>query len=112
MTNTLEATIAAHLSELGWKRLTGGTAIASKSYATAVGPKEALVYLQDFGSQCDYVGLAGEYVSEGRNALDSQGQLIPRSAEGDALLATVQRFAADCDAAVAQTYAARLLHTR
>lgn len=97
--------VSARLAELGWTPL-HSVAIASKFYDTAVGPKEALLYLTKGDGY--YYTLYGTYYSEGRNAL-SCGQLIPCAVEAGDVQAYVDKFAAQADAAVAETYAARLL---
>lgn len=108
MNANLISGMVAQLVAEGWKA-EDGTAIASKTYATAVGPKQAHAYVQDFGPTSENVVLAGDYQSEGRNILEPHGVLVPRSAEGGVLSALVQKFVRDADDTVADSYAARLL---
>lgn len=101
------ALVAALLRPHGWL-LDCHSAIARKSYATAVGPKEALAYASYWpNSQCLY--LTGEYLSEGSNALAIHGVLLPNTANAAMIKPLVDHFAVACDTAVANTYAARLL---
>lgn len=104
----LRAAIVAQLVADGWIAVPNGTAIAIKSYATAVGPKDALVYLADFGrNEANYV-LQGEYYSEGRNALAADAVLIPKSGDPAEVMRLVERFAAGAEKSVLESYAARL----
>lgn len=107
---TQRQAVAAELVAAGWKALPG-PALASKEFATAVGPREALAWLS--GGNDDSDGwLAGQYWSEGRNALSLCGTVIPVSAGSRDIRERARRFAAEVDAAVAETYAARLLLAR
>ena len=103
----LKAEVVAELVALGWTA-SGYTAIASKTYRTAVGPKEAHVYLAGENTDWDNCWLAGDYQSEGRNIL-SRGLLIPKNADTATVRDLIRRFAADADLLVSQSYAARLL---
>jgi hypothetical protein len=106
----LRAAIVAHLVAAGWTALERSTAIAIKTYDTAVGPKDAHVYLADFGpGETNYV-LQGEYYSEGSNVLSARGILIPKDADPAAVKTLTERFAASAEHAVLDSYAARLLH--
>lgn len=106
----LRCAIVAHLVAAGWKVLERSTAIAIKTYDTAVGPKDAHVYLADFGpSETNYV-LRGEYYSEGSNVLSARGILIPKDADPAAVKTLTERFATGAENAVLDSYAARLLH--
>lgn len=104
----LEKSIQTYLTELGWTVL-DSTAIASKMYDTAVGPRQALVYVQDFGPQEGVVRLMGDYQSEGRNCLSTTSVAITRFADEEIIKALTQQFAADVDNVVGESYAARLL---
>lgn len=106
----LRAAIVAQLVAAGWTAMERSTAIAIKTYDTAVGPKDAHVYLADFGpSETNYV-LQGEYYSEGSNALSARGILIPKDADPKAAKTLTEHFATGAEAAVLDSYAARLLH--
>ena len=98
------------LEGLGWKAA-GGTAIAHKTYDTAVGPKVALAYLSGPGRDSDYVSLTGDYQSEGHNVLAICTELLPVAAHDDLVRALVTQFSVRADAAVGQSYAAGLLRT-
>lgn len=104
----LEKSIQACLAELGWTVL-DCTAIASKMYDTAVGPRQALVYVQDFGPQEGVVRLMGDYQSEGRNCLSTTSVTIARFADEETIKALTQQFAAEADKVVGESYAMRLL---
>ena len=108
MTSSLNASIASSLMELGW-RPSDGVAVALRTYATVVGPKEAAVYVVDYGPSADALLLVGDYQSEGRNVLESHGVLVPKNVSVDSLRAIVERFAAATDLVIANSYAARLL---
>lgn len=106
----LRAAIVAQLVAAGWTALERSTAIAIKTYDTAVGPRDAHAYLADFGpSETNYV-LQGEYYSEGSNVLSARGILIPKDADLAAAKTLTERFATGAEAAVLDSYAARLLH--
>lgn len=104
----LEKSVQACLAELGWTIL-DYTAIASKMYDTAVGPRQALVYVQDFGPQEGVVRLMGDYQSEGRNCLSTTSVAIARFADEETIKALTQQFAAEADKVVGESYAMRLL---
>lgn len=91
----------------GWELVPGGTALASRSYATAVGPKVGQVYLSRSAEGDANETLSGHYYSEGRNVMPSV--LIPKAADAATLERLVAQFAREADAAVAGSYAARLL---
>lgn len=101
------ALIQARLVDLGWTAVKS-SAIAMKYYDTAVGPKQALVYISDFGPQEGSVRVTGEYWSEGRDCLSTTSVLISRQALPSDIDVLVQQFAVEADAVVGQTYAARL----
>jgi hypothetical protein len=104
----LRAAITAQLSAAGWTPLAGTTAIALKTYQTAVGPKDAHAYIADFGpNEPNYV-LRGEYYSEGSNVLSADGVLIPKDADPATATALVEQFAAGAEKSVLDSYAARL----
>ncbi|MFJ1470147.1 ADP-ribosyltransferase-containing protein [Massilia orientalis] len=106
----LRAAIVAQLVAAGWAAIERSTAIALKTYDTAVGRKDAHAYLADFGpSETNYV-LQGEYYSEGSNVLSARGILIPKDADLAAAKTLTERFATGAEAAVLDSYAARLLH--
>ena len=101
-------TVLSLLTTRGWVP-EAGTAIASKTYATAVGPKQAHAYLADFGPSSAHLCLTGDYRSEGRNILESRGQLLPKVAAPLEVEALACKFADAVDASVGESYAARLL---
>lgn len=98
--------IVAGLVESGWTAR-NSTAIASKSFDTAVGQKEALVFLESWGDSPNFV-VGGQYYSEGRNALSSTSVFIRKDASEAEAQRLASVFAAQADAAVGETYAMRL----
>lgn len=104
---TRRGALCALLLAHGWELVAGGTALATKSYATAVGPKEGQVYLSRSAADDPNQTLSGHYYSEGRNVMP--GTLIPKAADAATLERLVAQFAREADAAVADSYAARLL---
>jgi hypothetical protein len=105
----LRSTILAQLAAAGWTPLEGGTAIANKMYETAVGLKEAQVYLADYGPTSENYVLQGQYYSEGRNVLGGSGILIPKAGDEGTVRQLTQKFGAGAEKEVLQSYAARLL---
>lgn len=101
----LSERIGALLQQHGWS-LTDGAALAVKAFPTAVGDKTAAVYVHNWPEQ---VFLHGSYDSEGRNVLESWGQLIGRNSPPEVLEAEVLRFVRNNERAVLGSYAARLL---
>lgn len=100
----LDSIILECLQQNGWSPLDGG-ALAGKAFMTAVGTKDAHVYLAHFPSA--YV-LQGEYYSEGGNVCAAHAVTIPKNA----MLAEVKRlttlFVEAIEEAIADSYAARL----
>lgn len=105
------AEIQRQLQPHGWSPCERSTAVAMKTYDTAVGPKDAVLYLADWGASSDVYILSGNYESEGRNALSTTTAQIPKSVSKEGLLALVNNLAPSLDQAVSETYAARLLRT-
>jgi hypothetical protein len=100
--------IGALLETHGWSR-TDGAAVAKKTFPTAVGDKTAFVYLQNWPDQ---LFMQGSYYSEGRNILESWGDLIPFDVSQEVLETQVSRFVSNNERAVGNSYAARLLASR
>jgi hypothetical protein len=98
--------VFAALMQHGWVATTG-TALAQKSFLTAVGVKVAHAYMGG-GDFCNWT-LSGDYQSEGRNILEPHAALIPRAARFDLVLARVSHFVKSVDEVVGNSYAARLL---
>ena len=105
------AEIQQQMQPHGWSPCERSTAVAVKTYDTAVGPKDAVLYLADWGASSDVYILSGNYESEGRNALSTTTAHIPKSVTKEDLLALVNNLAPSLDHAVSETYAARLLRT-
>ncbi|MNR71865.1 hypothetical protein D3C71_25440 [compost metagenome] len=108
MNKELVSQVVARLASHGWTPIEGGTAIARKTFDTAVGPKEALVYLTNSRDDDPNRTLQGDYQSEGRNVLEPHGVLLPKAAEPVMVDALVDKFVAGAERAVGESYAARL----
>jgi hypothetical protein len=65
----LRAAIVALLVAAGWTALERSTAIAMKTYDTAVGPKDAHVYLADFGRARPTTCCRASITARGRTCL-------------------------------------------
>jgi len=108
----LSNAIVAQLIKLGWTvEKPPFDDYGRKNYATAVGLREAFVYLRDYRDTPDCIVLKGDYQSEGRNALSTTWATIDKGAGGDVISREVALFSANVDEAVSKTYAARLLTT-
>ena len=77
------------LIECGWTAYSG-PAIGLKSFETATGVKEAQAYVSK-GDEFNRT-LSGDYQSEGRNALEASGVLIPVEADADTVRRLAQQF--------------------
>lgn len=108
-TNSLDLRVQVLLKERGWTP-SQGAALASREYPTAVGMKQALVYL--YPAQEGHGSLKADYWSEGRNALSTAHMQVAESLNDEELSRLVDAYLADVDAQVAETYAARLLRQR
>ena len=96
--------VGALLRQHGWVLVEGGTALATKVYSTAVGPKEAQVYLSRSRDDDPNQTLSGQYYSEGRNIM-STGVLLPKAAAAADVERLVAQFAREADYAVDASYA-------
>lgn len=93
----------------GWTALNNSTAIASKTFDSAVGRKEAHVYLYE-GSHDPYNGsLSGDYLSEGNNVLSTAGGLLPKPGTPEVWAAIALQFVQNAEKAIGDSYAVRLL---
>lgn len=96
------------LVEQGWQSC-AGTAVAMKSYETAIGAKTALAYVAHNAADDPNRTLLGDYWSEGRNILSTSSQLLPKSASDEEVRVLARRFAKAVDAAVGESYGVRVL---
>lgn len=108
MSEQMKIAVTAHLVGQGWTR-EEGTALASKNYRTAVGVKQAHVYLADYGPNSTSFLLTGDYQSEGRNQLEPHAVMIRKQAGAAEIAHNVEIFARQADVVVSQSFAARLL---
>lgn len=99
--------IAHRLMRYGW-RLHTGSALAVKTFKTAVGDRDAFVYLADCGKDSREFMLQGDYQSEGRNHLDPHPILFAKTSTPEEIQNAASRFAVLVDAVIANTYAMRL----
>lgn len=104
----LRSIVLEELTATGWVVNPGGSAVALKQYETAVGIKEAQVYLST-QTNYDNVSLDGVYWSEGRNILESSVVLIPKRANDTEVRSLACKFADRVERSVRQSYAVRLL---
>lgn len=98
------------LLHMGWT-LTKRSAIARKTFATAVGPKEAFVYLYEGASYETNMMIVGDYQSEGRNILCPESRLIPKDCDDEQAAKIIDDFAANAEKVIQASYAARLLRS-
>ena len=101
---TITANVSSLLAADGWNVATfNDWGSATKTFATAVGPKDAIAVLHA-DSRTGQCLLRGEYTSEGRNVLESCAE---RFACDDELSAShaVGRFLRHAEIAVSQSYA-------
>jgi len=91
----------------GWNNFDRpSTALSFKMYDSAVGKKEAQVYLS--GDQYNW-RLSGLYQSEGRNILEAESVLIPKDCSALRLRDLCEQFLENVETAIAKSYAVRLL---
>lgn len=93
------------LADFGWE-LIDSTAIAKMEIKTAVGMREAFVYLSD--SDGYNFCLQGHYLSEGRNILEPRGVLIPTNSNDAAIKNYATEFCSLAYSAIQDSYARRL----
>lgn len=98
------------LTKNGWTAYAGGPALATKSFDSAVGPKEAVAWfpLRLRSDQLD-ITLSGVYYSEGCNILSAKSALIPVGATVEQATSLANVFCEAVEAAVGDSYAVRLL---
>jgi hypothetical protein len=85
------------------------SALVRKSFQSAVGGKEGVVYFRSF---IENYSLEGTYYSEGRNCLEPHGVLIPKTANEFGILLLVDKFAVGIARAIAESYAVKLYAQR
>lgn len=80
--------------------------VAFKDYDTAAGGRTAIVYCRK-NSDGNHV-LTGDYWSEGRNALSTCWALFRPGTDEATIASEIDRFAAEAEKAIGQTYAIRI----
>ncbi|HDR9105462.1 TPA: hypothetical protein QDB04_002303 [Burkholderia vietnamiensis] len=106
---SVETWVVEQLAAYGWALYTVSSLPAgTREYATAVGLKQASVWLSK-SSEYERYYLTAHYESEGRNAAASCFAFIPMAASEDEVATAVDTFIASVDKAISETYAARLL---
>lgn len=103
----IEQAIVGKLIELGWTRCVGEAAIAIKYYKTAVGEKFVHAYLSK--SDGYNRALCGNYQSKGINILSTSNVLIPQNSDIETCISMAEKFAANVEVVVAESYAVKLL---
>jgi len=103
----VSALIAQRLCRHGW-RPAAGAALATKTFQTAVGRRNAFVYLEDYGNESANYLLQGDYMSEGRNQLESHFVLLPKEASPDTIHEISTQFAVGAESVISNTYAMKL----
>ena len=101
------ALIVQRLCRHGW-RPANGAALAMKSFETAVGLRNAFVYLADHGRDSSSYSLQGDYQSEGRNRLGPCFVMLPKDASAAGIQKIATEFAVQAETAIEDTYAMRL----
>ncbi|VTU42315.1 hypothetical protein [Variovorax sp. RA8] len=90
----------------GWRPDRVRVDVAFKDYDTAAGGRTAVVYCRQ-NSDGDHV-LTGDYWSEGRNALSTCWALFRPGTDKATIAAEIERFAAEAEKTIADTYAMRI----
>lgn len=108
-TSNLKSTLTTLLAENDWIAYDPPCFhLAYKEYKTAVGIKIAQVYLTPESDDNCIATLRAEYMSEGRNILSTIWHPLPVEPSEEALIWFLERFNADIDQRVSETYAMRL----
>ena len=103
----ISALIVQRLCRHGW-RPANGAALAMKTFETAVGLRNAFVYLADYGADTVSYLIQGDYQSEGRNRLESCCVTLPKDASAVDIQKIATEFAVQAETAIEDTYAMRL----
>lgn len=106
-----QAKLVSLLASLGWEAANSPVALGIKTYQTAVGPKQAVAYLQPSSEGDDGAYFQATYESEGNNVLSSlpaYWKMVQYTSDDAELAARAAEFNAQVDAHVADTYAMRL----
>lgn len=111
----IKSTIAAALSQAGWKVVPDldkeiSYGVATKDFDTAVGVKTAIAYVEPSGP--NGLKLIGSYYSEGNNTLSTTWYTLGLDTSLEDIAAGAADYAAKVDAIVAKTYAMRLMRFR
>ena len=94
------------LSARGWRTDRLRADAAFKDFDTAAGGRTAVVYCWLY-KDGDHV-LTGDYQSEGRNALSTCWARFKPGAEEAVVAAEIERFTAEVEKAIKETYAMRI----
>lgn len=105
--NVISTLICSYLQSIGWTIFDQPSgALAFKMYDTAVGMREAQVYLP--GDQYSWK-LSGLYESKGQNILSTSSVFIPTDFTAHQLQDLCVKFIQNVESAIADSYAVRLL---
>ena len=96
----------------GWSHAKGMPSFMRKDFETAVGPKTAWALSATAKSDKEYLVIQGEYISEGRNALEGKINWIPMDASEDEMKRMVAAAAKEFDACVEATYAVQVFRAK
>ena len=102
----IQAQFVAALVARGWYPDRVRFDVASKDYDTAAGGRTAVLYCRQ-NSDGDHV-LTGSYWSEGRDALSTCWAVLRPGADEAAVASEIERFAAEAEKTIGQTYAMRI----
>ncbi len=107
-TDTLRIALALNLALQGCVPAEG-LALATKHFATAVGPKQAIFWLSPAREGSETRMLSGEYWSEGRNILAASCRVLPTDTDDASAARIAIAFMSEAEREINQSYAVRLL---
>ncbi|BBN90741.1 hypothetical protein [Azospira sp. I09] len=102
------AIIVGKMIDAGWTVLGTAPKVMNKFFATAVGPKEAQIRIDEGSEEKWWVN--GWYWSEGNNVLAAMDIYIPSDMDPELVALKVDAYLVDAEMRIGSSYAARLLH--
>ena len=102
------AIIVGKMIDAGWKELGAAPKVMNKSFATAVGRKEAQIRIDEGSEEKWWVN--GWYWGEGNNVLAAMDLYIPSDMDPELVALKVDAYLVDAQMRIGSSYAARLLH--
>lgn len=106
---TAAQTAMAAIEAAGWST-EGGTA-AVKNFDSAVGPKKALIWVSRHPDQEGNITVSGEFWSEGRNIVESNGLLLNVEMSIGQIPRRIEHFLKKLEVKIRDSYAVRLLES-